>query len=246
MYKSGLDSTYNHLKKKEVDKQTHCSVVGKGCLENPRSKGGRSHYLIAAARKSTDILLRGNQEGVKVLVNKLDQFGQIIIDQYVYEYAYHKLKHEEFKREPTLGDILFVEIDEIDIQWRKALNEGQRVPLHLAHILNATASKLVTEIGTFSQKPRYSLDFMYFTKPVKYKLEKLIPCKADVSIEAGMKTRLTTGCLAGFQHLSQLPANAMRGLLSKDSFNRVGFQEADKLWEVLKSYKKASKKAQKK
>jgi hypothetical protein len=223
---------------KTAGNRTHSSLVNKGTVECSRKEGGRSAYLVAAARMATDLPL---VEEMKVLVGRRDQFGNQLIDKTTWELSRSLLATCEYKRRPTLGDILFLQPEEIEEQWNYSLNEGKTVPLHLAEILNVTASKLVLAIGRYSQPHTIIAGVLTFGPelvPIRFILEKTIPVKADVSIESGLKTRLTTSAMAAVAHLTQLPSNTMRAYLSKDPFCRVGFEESEKLWEVLKQYRK--------
>jgi hypothetical protein len=222
-------------------KKTHSSLVSKGTVELPRSKGGRSAFLVASARMTTDLDL---VDGFKVLVNQRDQFGNIIIDPTTWELAFSLLSNREYKHRATLGDILYLQPEELEEQWEYSLNQGKRIPLHLAQILNNIASKLVLSLGSYSHPHKIICGLLTFgqkVESVRFKLERIIPVKADVSIEAGLKARLTTSQMAAVAHLAQLPSNTMRSYLSQDPFCRVGFEESEKLWEVLKQYGKEFK-----
>jgi len=121
----------------------------------------------------------------------------------------------------------------------KDIDKERKVPKYLGNILNLTASMLIREYGDYSPKPQFLHGIMFFDADnVKFKLKRIPSVRADVSTEAGMKARLITAASAAFAHLSQLPANHMRDWLSQDPFHRVGFEESDKLWEVLKTYRK--------
>jgi hypothetical protein len=219
-------------------RRTHSSLVNKGTVECSRKDGGRSAYLVAAARMATDLPL---VEEMYDLVNRRDQFGNILIEPSTW--ALHRIlvTTRNYKIPPTLGDILFLRPEELTDQWEYALNQGKRVPLHLAEILNATASKLMLVLGRYSRKHTILYGMLTFgpeLEPNRFILERTVPVKADVSVESGLKTRLTTSAMAAVAHLTQLPSNTMRAYLSKDPFCRVGFEESEKLWEVLKQYRK--------
>jgi hypothetical protein len=68
-----------------------------------------------------------------------------------------------------------------------------------------------------------------------------LPTTASVSIESSLKARMVTTAPSSITEIGQLCNNALREHLSKDPFLRVGFNEPDKLWEVLKAYAKYSK-----
>jgi len=223
---------------KTAGRRTHSSLVNKGTVECSRKDGGRSAYLVAAARMSTNLVLTDEMES---LVGRRDQFGNCYIDRTTWELSRVLLSRNDYKIPPTLGDILFVQPEELEEQWQYALNEGKRVPLHLALVLNATASKLVLVLGDYSQKHTILYGLLTFGPelvPIRFELKRTVLVKADVSVESGLKTRLTTSAMAAVAHLTQLPSNTMRAYLSKDPFCRVGFEESEKLWEVLKQYRK--------
>jgi len=234
-YKLGLNVQKNRLVI-PTSKRTHMSLVNKGTVESSRSQGGRAAFLVAHARLATNTPLTKEH---KNLVNRFDQYGNVLIDPVTWEIAWLMLSNREYKRVPTLGDILFLLPEELDEQWEYSLNGDHPVPKKLAEILNVTAAKLILEIGNYDFDHSIDHGIINFTvSKVRFNLKKQIEVKADLSIEAGMKTRLITSGLAAFVHLSQAPSNFMRNYLSNDPFCRVGFEEADKLWEVLKQYKK--------
>jgi hypothetical protein len=215
------------------------SLVNKGTVESSRSQGGRSAYLVAHTRLATNAMLAAKHEN---LINKFDQYGNTIIDPTTWHLAWLMLSKREYRRKPSLGDILFLKPEELEEQWEYSLNGDHPVPKRLAELLNVTAAKLILEIGNYDFPHSIDHGILNFTvSTVKFNLNDAIKVKADLSIEAGMKTRLITSGLAAFVHLSQAPSNYMRSYLSSDPFCRVGFEESDKLWEVLKQYQKEYK-----
>jgi hypothetical protein len=237
-YRLGLSIQGNRIDKPS-NTRTHMSLVNKGTVENSRSNGGRSAFLVAHTRLATNALL---SEEHKNLVGRFDQYGNTIIDKVTWHLAMLLISNRDYKRPPTLGDILFMTPEDLELQWDYSLNGEQTVPKRLAELLNVTAAKLILEVGDYDFP--YSIDhgIINFTVPqVKFTLKDPLRVKADLSIEAGMKTRLITSGLSAFVHLSQAPSNYMRSYLSSDPFCRVGFEEAEKLWEVLKQYHKEYK-----
>jgi hypothetical protein len=240
VHRIGLDAI-RHSIGETAGKRTHSSLVNKGTVECSRANGGRSAFLVAAARSATDLPL---VEEMEVLVGRRDQFGNVLIDPTTWQLAWMLLANRQYNINPRLGDILYLQPEEISDQWDYALNKGKRVPLHLAQILNNIASKLVLSIGEYDKPHKIICGLLTFSKklePIRFKIGKTIPTKADVSIESGLKARLTTSQMAAVAHLAQLPSNTMRAYLSKDPFCRVGFEESEKLWEVLKQYGKENK-----
>lgn len=100
----------------------------------------------------------------------------------------------------------------------------------------------IREVGHYSEQPTMTLGIMSFgTRNIKFRLNvESLPVRAGLSVEKGLKTRLTTSAMTAFSHLSQLPANYMRETLSQDPFLKTGLDEPDKLWQVLKAYKSRS------
>lgn len=240
VHRIGMNSIRNSLGD-TAGKRTHSSLVNKGTVECSRANGGRSAFLVASARMSTDLHIL---EDMKVLTGRRDQFGNVLIDPTTWQLAMSLIASRDYKVRPTLGDILYVPPEELEDQWEYSLNQGKRVPKYLAQILNNIASKLVLAIGTYDAPYHIICGLLTFDpklQPIRFKLEKIIPVKADISVESGLKTRLTTSQMAAVAHLAQLPSNTMRAYLSKDPFCRVGFEESEKLWEVLKQYRKESK-----
>jgi len=233
-YRKGLNIVRSRIGNKRIA-TSHVSLTSKGSVENPRSKGGRSAVLIKAARAVTDLPLSYAKDSVGCY----DQFGQLIISKSAWELSERILARNVYLQNPTIGDLLYVQTQDIEAVYQNSLNMGRRVPTQLAQILNMIASKLMLRFGDFVPKPAIKSGILCFKrKECTYVVTKKIPTKADLSLESGMKARLTTSALAGFSHLSQLPSNAMREYLSNDPFNKVGFEEAHKLWEVLKQYRK--------
>jgi hypothetical protein len=233
-YKKGLLAVRTAIGARSSDR-THVSLVSSGTSEVSRSQGGRAKILVISARRTTDLPI----PDVCELVGKYDQFGEQIVDQATWELFRYHMSRNIYLKNPTLGDIMFVKPSELEISLQKSLNENQFVPRELAKILNLTASKLIRSNGRYEPQCVESFNTIYFTSTkVKYILERPLEVKADVSVESGLKTRLITAPQAAFAHLSQLPANLLREYYSKDPFCRVGFEESDKLWEVLKAFAK--------
>jgi hypothetical protein len=237
-YRQGLTIERELLGNLE-SKKTHVSMVSTGALESSRKEGGRSKVLISFARKFTDLLLDFDE--IKPLIDKVDQFGNRIFRSETIEGAKELLKRNPYNRVPTYGDLMYVKLEDLAIHFDLALKE-RYVPRELGHILNLSASTLIIEVVTYVPEPRFHGNVMFFEPgPLpRFVLTNRLRVRAGLSIEAGLKTRLTTSASAAFAHLSQLPANLMRDYLGKDPFMKVGFQESEKLWEVLKQYRKVT------
>jgi hypothetical protein len=237
-YRKGLQAQRTALGPLKKNK-THVSMVSSGSLESSRSHGGRSKVLISAARRFTDLLL--DFESIKELIDKTDQFGIRILRSETVEMAKILLAKNTYSRVPTLGDILYLKVNEISSIWDTSLNT-QAVPRELGHLLNLAASILMTENGYYNPAPKWTLGIMYFDCVLpRFTLQNVIRVRAGVSVESGLKARLTTSGSAAFAHLSQLPANLLREYLSKDPFMKIGFDESEKFWELLKLYERTTK-----
>jgi hypothetical protein len=224
-----------------VQSKTHVSLIAKGKLEASRADGGGSSVLRDLAQRLYDKPFEFHE--IERLKYAYDQFGNTIFSPSQLNTAENLLKKEVYKRRPNLSDLMYLETHEIASTWAVTLNEDTYVPKHLGKILNLTASTMLLKIGYYEPIGCMTLDnnpfkIMNFNnRTVKFVLkDQYLNSKADVSIESGGKTRLTTVCSVAFSHLSQMPSNLMRAHLSNDPFCKVGFEEADKLWEVLKTY----------
>jgi hypothetical protein len=231
-YRRGLDAMRATIPRLP-HKRTHVSLLGSGTVEKSRVEGGRARHLVAHARAFTDKPLT-EFEG---LIGRYDQFGLEILNKTTYDIAVNYSQQKGWI--PNLGTLAYVPGYEAEECIRRYFEEGRKIPKYLGHILNLTASKLIMAVGRYEPVPEIINGVLSFTeKKTKFKLEKPLYVKADISVESGMKSRMTTSALAAFAHLSQLPSNYMREYLSQDPFHRVGFEESDKLWEVLKYYRK--------
>jgi hypothetical protein len=180
---------------------------------------------------------------VKCFLGKHDCFGKLILSAQTYG-LFLKLSESE-QRKVKLGNLLYVEPDEISdlLQKTKYLvaTQGVSVPDKLGDVINLASTGLVMELGGYDPPPMIHHGVPVWDKPLTIKFEPnvdKIPVRAGLSVEAGLKTRLTTACPAAFVQLSQLVSNRLRDHFSHDPFVRVGFEESDKLWEVLKAYDK--------
>jgi len=217
---------------------SHVSLLGSGSVESSRAHGGRAACLVINARTFAD----KDFKQYLGLVEKYDQFGRVILHKFTVDTALRYSADNNVV--VNLGTLMYVPGYEADSVLENYFVKGLKVPRHLADILNLTASMLIRTVGSYEPAEKCINEVMYFeTRNTRFKLEKRLLVNADVSIEAGMKSRMTTSAMAAFAHLSQLPANFMRDYLSNDPFHRVGFQESDKLWEVLKTYRKAQDRA---
>jgi hypothetical protein len=226
-YVKGLHAMKDRLDSRNTN--SHVSLVGNGSHEKSRSQGGRARYLIGNCRLATDLPAKGHAEK---FVGKFDQFGILMMSRLTLKTMNDQIKKTGVNL--TLGDVLYCDPAELLLRVEKLSQGDKLVPLHLVHILNNVASKLMLSVGKFTPAHEAISNLIAFTEPTtRFQMTGILPVKADVSIESGMKARLVTSAMAGFSHLSQLPSNKMRAILSKDPFCRVGFNEADKLWAVM-------------
>jgi len=234
----GLAKAVKRLPKRP--RTTHVSMNTSGRLEAPRSKGGGGPALVKATRHYTDKIIDFDE--LEPLIDRFDQFGEIIVSKLTFTFAKQMLKRLPFQRNPTIGDILYVKDYEIEKLWSAILaKESRTVPVKLGKILNLTASMAIREVGDFNKPHTMTCGIMSFSdREVRFKMARSnLPVAAGLSIEKGLKTRLTTSGMVAFAHLSQLPANYMRETLSQDPFLKTGLDEPDKLFQVLKAYAKA-------
>jgi hypothetical protein len=234
-YAKGLTAQYTALGRPKAQK-THVSMVNSASLEYSRTDGGRSKLLVKLTRSYTDKIV--DLDELEHIIDKVDQFGDVILSRTTFEMAKVLLRTQVYLRTPTIGDILYLTVQDIPGVWSENLNQ-RAVPKQLGPILNLTASMLIREIGDYSPRPEFHCGIMVFPEgslPI-FALTGKIRVRAGVSIEAGLKARLTTAASVAFAHLSQLPSNALRKVLAKDPFMKVGFEESEKLWEVLKAYR---------
>jgi hypothetical protein len=228
---------------------SHVSLVSSGKLDASRTQGGGAAILVSHTRKYTDTVL--TEQVLTDLTDKYDQFGRYLIDPLTMIIAKKLLgygegcKPQAYTCTATIGDILYIKPNEIESVWQQTLNSKQRVPVKLAELLTLTSSKLILSLGSYNNEHEVIHGVLTFkTKNNVFYPNKTIPVKAGISIEAGLKSRVTTSGWAAFAHLSQLPSNYMRGILSRDPFVRIGFQEQEKFWEVLKIYKTRCERSQ--
>jgi len=242
-YRQALGTIIDDYGYESRTSRIHVSLVNKGKFDIPASQGGGSKLLVMKTRQYTDKVL--TPEILDELDGKYDQFGKFLINPATAALARRFLGYETIQNAkvysviPTLGDILYVEPHIIEKLWEKTLNSERRVPTQLGHLLTLTSSKMILEVGNYDNPHQIIHDVLTFeTRENEFQPSKLLRVKAGISVESGLKCRLTTSGYAAFAHLSQLPANYMRDYLSQDPFVRTGFHESDKLWAVLKEYRK--------
>jgi len=217
-------------------RQTHLSLSGSGALELPREQGGKGKYMADFARTLATCEINNSKELGQV-VGLVDCYGQEVIAADVARQAVRRLVES---KPVTWGDVMYVPL----IDYGRRLFEGeQRVPLGLAKILLLISSAELKKYGSFnSPEVPNPLKIPLFKGPGIAEFEpniKALPVKAALSIESAGKCRLVTSNPAAYTQVGQCINHFMRQWLSQDSFCRIGFEESDKLWELLKDYSKA-------
>lgn len=243
-YRRGLAVTRTRNGEKIKNLRTHCSLTNSGCYEASRAQGGRSAYMVKIARLTTDIEL--DIRILNDLTSRYNFLGQEIISPVNAEL----IKRSYFDRpltgrKLTLGDIMFIKTIDITSKVIEIANSNRVcVPIMLKEVLDTVAAHDMTKLGTYNKPYKSLYGMMVFKKPpkgLKFTLkESHLKTKADVSIEAGLKSRLTTSANACVTHFGQQINHVLKGHLSKDPFLRVGFDEPDKLWDALKAYRSHS------
>jgi len=239
-YREGVTKMVNDVGPIRTTK-THTNLSASSSYESTRSEGGRTRPVVNAAKRFCDLPLDG--ETATKFLGKFDCFGKLILSKQTYGVFLKMTSIRE--RQCKLGDLLYVEPSEMGklmAKQRYRLDSKEpSVPTKLGDILNLTSSGLILEFGTYDRSFKLVFGVPVFDdiRNVVFKpYTDYLPVRAGISIESGLKSRLTTACPAAFVQLSQLVSNRLRDHLSKDPFVRVGFEEADKLWEVLKAYDK--------
>jgi hypothetical protein len=239
-HRGGLRQIVERLHEPD-DFQTHISLSGSACDELPRSEGGKAAWLVANAKKfcETEVtpIILTELQGTK------DVFGHDLLPVATVPQIVAKATDPENLLDIRVGDILYLEeheatkyLDSLDV------SERDRLPHNLAKVLLLEASREVLKFGTYNKpiKPnRLGLPVFERVEGLEFSpTVQEIPVTASLSIESSLKSRLVTAAPAGYTEIGQTINNFMRNYLSKDMFLKVGFEEPDKLWDVLKAYEK--------
>jgi hypothetical protein len=191
-YRHGISSIvddYGYMAKSHA----HVSLVNSGKLEISRSKGGGSLLLVVKTRKYTDCEL--SPELLDLLSQRYDQFGTPLVNPATAELASRYLGFQgivgmkSYNINPTVGDILFVQPEEIENLWEQTLKVNRRVPTKLAQLLTLTASNLIREVGEYNPAPEVINGIMTFkTRETRFVPSvDFLKVKAGVSIEPVLK-----------------------------------------------------------
>jgi hypothetical protein len=223
---------------------THSSFLQSGCLELPRAQGGRGAMMAQAARRIADIVL--TEDLCKRISGLVDPLGYVLLYDNAFTIAsihsYTLTKEDGTTRPLTIGDFAYVRDA---TEHLRLLSIGKfEVPKNLGYLVALAAATAVTAAGRYNFDPTYCGDgFILFKHKNRGALrflpkEESLPVSCGLSIEAGLKTRLISAMMAAVAQLGQLFRHCVVQWLSKDAFLRVGFEEADKLWDLLKAYAK--------
>jgi hypothetical protein len=217
--------------------RTHVSLAGSGTLELGRADGGKAAYLVAMTKRLTSRVIEDTKE-LGSIVELVDCLGQVVVHNETARMAVKVMQN----RPITWGEVLYVPPGRAALEL---FNEPEeRVPYGLAQCIILSCTADIKKIGFYDKSEIANLLgvplFERKQLPVEFQPTiDALPVKASMSIESAGKSRMVTSTLACVTEIGELMNHFMRNWLSKDPFCRVGFEEADKLWEVLKTYGKS-------
>jgi hypothetical protein len=231
-----MNHVYERLHEPDVSR-THVSLSGSGCIELGRAHGGKAAYLVAITKRLTSRMILEPKE-IGSLLGLYDCLGQLVVSDETARMAFRVMQN----RPVTWGEVLYVPPDRAAKELTAPTEE--RVPYGLASCIILLCTADIKKIGHYDRPEVPNLlGVPLFEKkhlPVEFQPEVTsLPVKASMSIESAGKSRMVTSAMACVTEIGELINHFMRNWLSKDPFCRVGFEEADKLWEVLKSYGKS-------
>jgi len=234
-YQEGLRLIKNRINR-DISLRTHVSLAASGSLESSRSNGGRGADLVRLAKPVCNIII--NDDILSLIERKVDVFGHEPISQLMAFAIRGKLKLEP-EKVARLGHFLYGQVIDIEEIWT-VCEDCSKPPRELPKILNLVTSDDLLKYGHYDTECE-SIHGMLLFKPGSYPVfqpdRKTLPVRADISVESGMKTRLTTSAPTAYVHFGQQIGHVLRDYLRTDPFLQVGFEEPDKLWEVLKQYR---------
>jgi len=225
------------------DYQVHISLSSSASDELPKSEGGKAAWLVSNAKSFCEQDI--SPELIQQFTGTFDCFGFEVLNAATAAQVIKKKTDPENLLDIKVGDILYLEAGEA-ITYLDSLDvsEKDRLPKDLCKILLLEASREVLKFGTYNKPFKHnSFNLPLFTE-ISDELEfhptvQEIPVTASLSIESALKSRLVTAAPAGYTEIGQTINNFMRNYLSQDEFLKVGFEEPDKLWEVLKAYERS-------
>jgi len=226
--------------------KTHSSLTNSGSWERSQSEGGRAQEILEHVKPICQIELTASL--VERIVDQVDVYSEPVLAPISGAIALDFIKQgKDSNRSLTLGDVLYVPGHEM-LNHLEKVQLGYLVPKYLGNIVAAVCGTMLHEYGSFSLAPSVILGegkLFLFPRGSAITHEPSvdsIPVKAACSEEGGMKTRLVTAAPAALTQVGQLMRHTIASDLGKDPFLRVGFEEADKLWETLKAYRRYSPK----
>ena len=236
-YKASLRLVKNRIGTNvSVPKDTHVSLAGSGSLESTRVDGGRGGDLVRLAKPVCN--LKVTEEILSVMEGKRDVFGFIPISNLMAE-SIRRRKTLDPERDIRLGHFLYRMAADLQEIWETS-DDTSRPPRELAKIFNLVCSADLLTWGYYTKPNKEFKGMLLFEEEGLSEFiptVNALPVRADVSIEAGMKTRLTTAASTAYVHFGQQIGHVLRTYLRHDPFLQVGFEEPDKLWSVLSQYR---------
>jgi len=233
--------------------RSHVSAAAASSFESTRTEGGRANAVLnrikLLAKAPVDL------QELESIKNLMDPVYGIPATQLTIDLV-RKYFPELKKDDNTFlkwGDILYTTTEmprsgQIDIELLyQSIKKGNIViPPQLQRwmLWEASTNGLLMDRGHYNHGPAVTMKwgFFLFTQEVKHKLkftlDKPLPVRMALSVESGMKTRLVTSSLSAVTTLLQPLRHIVDNYMSADSTLRVGIEEADKLWESLKAYKR--------
>jgi hypothetical protein len=234
-HSGGLKQVFERLHEPD-SLRTHVSLSGSGCFELGRADGGKAGYLVQLAKRLASLTI-GEPKELGSIVGLCDCMGQEVLSNEVARMALTIMR----TRKVTWGEVLYLPPERASIELA---TEEERVPYGLAALIVLVCTRDLEKLGFYDKKQHANLLgvplFERSELPVEFQpTVTSLPVKASMSIEGAGKSRMVTSAMAAVTEVGELINHFMRNWLSKDPFCRVGFEEADKLWEVLKTYSKS-------
>lgn len=225
--------------KRNYSTTTHMSLSNSGSYDNPKSKDGKSGLLVKNAKVPSDAAV--DLRLLDSLVGRVDCLGVEILKPITLLLAKQQLVKDP-DLEFLMGDVMYTEPLALARALKRRNESKNDAPLQLAWVILNTSSLMMLEYGHYDNNPQVIAGMLTFDPKYKGVISRFrmgqnfIPVRGSISIEAGLKSRLVTSAPAAVTQIGQLVGNYVRKTLSSDPFMRIGFEEADKLWSLLKTY----------
>lgn len=214
-----------------TERRTHVSLTSSACLENPQSKGGKATYKVL--KMKAYLAKPAKKEVIKPLEGLRDHLGDPVFLPGISDFI--KEGHE-------ILDLCYLHPDDAVKYLDKVDISKERVPYDYGRCILLVSSIQLNEdkLGTYLGIIENPLKIPLFKGKTKFIPNvETMKVKASLVQEKGMKSRVVTTTHEAKAQIEQAFSNMVREYLSKDPFHRVGFDEADKLWETLKAYQRA-------